>query len=597
MTSASPPPRGLTLEALAQAKKLPVDFLMSLGIQTDLWTGKARVRIPYMDDHGTIQSIRYRLALDGDMRFAWRKDDHVLLYGLPRLRAAVALGWVLIVEGESDCWTAWHHGLPAVGIPGKSTWRPEWATFFTRPGLEVVLWCEPDAPGLVAEIARDIADLRVIIPPADLKDLSDAHVRGERVSDFVAALRKGAQLASAFLEGIAAEGRAAAGAEALEAGRALLEDPDLLERVAEILKESGLAGDPKNAKVLYLDITSRLLRRPVNRLIEGPSGSGKNYLLDHVLRLFPDEAYYRLTAASERAFVFTAEDFQHRIVVIDESAGLHQDGIGATIMRNLAWGKGISYEVVEKIDGEMQTRRIDKLGPTGLITTTVRTIDAEMQTRLLTITIPDTPEFTKLVIEEIGRQMAAGPAKVDVGAFVAAQRWLGITGVREVIVPYGPALSALAYAGSVRMRRDFQQLATTIETSALLHQLQRERDEEGRILASPADYRIAYDLAAESLREAAGGLTLAQTEAVSIVEALCASKGPEEGVSRAKIAAALNLDPSAVTLRLRKPLHLGIIVNLETVKGKPARYRPGSGIPESVPVIPTPEELFKDAYV
>ena len=126
----------------------------------------------------------------------------------------------------------------------------------------------------------------------------------------------------------------------MEAGRALLEDPDLLERVAEILKESGLAGDPKNAKVLYLDITSRLMRRPVNRLIEGPSGSGKNYLLDHVLRLFPDEAYYRLTAASERAFVFTAEDFQHRIVVIDESAGLHQDGIGATIMRNLAWGKG-----------------------------------------------------------------------------------------------------------------------------------------------------------------------------------------------------------------------------------------------------------------
>jgi len=29
---------------------------------------------------------------------------------------------LLIVEGESDCWTAWSHGFAALGIPGGDSW-------------------------------------------------------------------------------------------------------------------------------------------------------------------------------------------------------------------------------------------------------------------------------------------------------------------------------------------------------------------------------------------------------------------------------------------------------------------------------------------
>ena len=161
---------GLTLEALAEAKKLPVELLQKHGCYNQKRNGVPAVAIPYSNEIGEIQAIRYRQSLRGPNRFRWRGDDHVMLYGLALLDDIRKQGWVLLVEGESDCWTAWHYGLPALGIPGKTTWRSEWAAYFA--GLEVYLWVEPDAKDLVVRIAKDFPKLMVIFAPAD-KDGDD----------------------------------------------------------------------------------------------------------------------------------------------------------------------------------------------------------------------------------------------------------------------------------------------------------------------------------------------------------------------------------------------------------------------------------------
>lgn len=132
-TDADPDGVGLTLADLAAAKNLPVEFLQSLGCATDRGPS---VRIPYYDIDGNLASCRSRLAITGD-RFRWRNGDHPLLYGLWRLADARAAGWVLLVEGETDCWTLWQQGIPALGIPGKTSWRSEWADFVR--GLDAYL--------------------------------------------------------------------------------------------------------------------------------------------------------------------------------------------------------------------------------------------------------------------------------------------------------------------------------------------------------------------------------------------------------------------------------------------------------------------------
>lgn len=155
---------GLTLPELATAKRLPEGFLRQLGLRDVRRHGRPAAAIPYLAEDGTEATLRYRLSLVGDSRFRWQPGARVMPYGLQRLPEARRAGWMLLVEGESDCWTCWHHRLPALGIPGKSTWRPEWREHLV--GLTVYLWQEPDAADLVEQIARDLPDVRVIAAPS-----------------------------------------------------------------------------------------------------------------------------------------------------------------------------------------------------------------------------------------------------------------------------------------------------------------------------------------------------------------------------------------------------------------------------------------------
>ena len=103
-----------------------------------------------------------------------------------------------------------------------------------------------------------------------------------------------------------------------EGAKEMIEHPDPMTLVERAIIESGYAGDPSPCMLAYIAVTSRLLERPLNVQFLAQSASGKNFTLDTALRLFPPEAYYKLSASSPRALVYTGEDFRHRTVVLEE---------------------------------------------------------------------------------------------------------------------------------------------------------------------------------------------------------------------------------------------------------------------------------------
>jgi putative DNA primase/helicase len=105
----------IDLEALARDKALPVAFLESLGC-SNLPAGG--VVVPYLDETARTVATRLRYALKAGDGSRWQKGAKPCPYGLDRLEATKAGGWCVLVEGESDAWTLWHHGFPALGIPG-----------------------------------------------------------------------------------------------------------------------------------------------------------------------------------------------------------------------------------------------------------------------------------------------------------------------------------------------------------------------------------------------------------------------------------------------------------------------------------------------
>jgi putative DNA primase/helicase len=140
-----------TLEAYSEKKKLPIEWLREQGLSDVHYAGKPAVRIVYFKGDGTEGAVRFRLALEkaedgADNRFRWRKSSKPLLYGLWRLGQARDTGYAVLVEGESDAQTLWYHGFPALGIPGATNWRNEWAS--ELEGIEkVYAVIEPDHGG------------------------------------------------------------------------------------------------------------------------------------------------------------------------------------------------------------------------------------------------------------------------------------------------------------------------------------------------------------------------------------------------------------------------------------------------------------------
>src|SRR5262249_27654057 len=108
---------GLTLEEYARGKGLPIDFLKSLGVSPGTYDSKPALRMAYLGASGKEPAVRFRIALYGD-RFRSEPGSKVCLYGQQRLAEAHRAGYVVLVEGESDCHTLWYHGIPALGLPG-----------------------------------------------------------------------------------------------------------------------------------------------------------------------------------------------------------------------------------------------------------------------------------------------------------------------------------------------------------------------------------------------------------------------------------------------------------------------------------------------
>jgi putative DNA primase/helicase len=145
---------GCTLKAYAASKNLPVKFLTSDDVALEDGTcyvkevGKEvpAVEIPYADRDGELLTNRYRIAVGGADKFRWEKGSTTTLYGLHKLEEAEKAGYVMLVEGESDCHVAWYRDLPAVGVPGVDNWREGWALHLDGiPKIFVVV--EPDEAG------------------------------------------------------------------------------------------------------------------------------------------------------------------------------------------------------------------------------------------------------------------------------------------------------------------------------------------------------------------------------------------------------------------------------------------------------------------
>jgi len=356
-----------------------------------------------------------------------------------------------------------------------------------------------------------------------------------------------------------------------------------------MLGSRGVVGEDRFATVTYLCLTSRVLGRPVSLAAKGPSSAGKSYVVQEVVKFFPESAYYALSGMSEHALAYSTEPLRHRFLIVYEAAGLEGD-FASYLMRSMLSEGCIRYETVMKAKGGgMQPLLIEREGPTGLIvTTTAVSLHPENETRLLSVTANDTREQTAAIILMLACE--DGRASDDnLREWCQLQTWIDEQDNR-VHIPFAPALAKNVPPVATRLRRDFATVLNLVKSHAILHQKTRDRDASGRIMATLDDYAAVRELIADLVADEVGATVPATVIATVTAVAELQTKHAG-GVNYVQLGERLGLDKSAASRRARVAVSRGYLKNLETRPYQPAKLVSGEPLPSAVVILPTVETL------
>lgn len=381
-----------------------------------------------------------------------------------------------------------------------------------------------------------------------------------------------------------------------EVARPIIDGADIFALAAEAMARRGYAGEPAHVELLYAIFTSRLLERPMCAFLKAPSSSGKSWLLNRTLELFPPEAYEIKSGFTPKAIAYGRSDLSHRVLAIQESSGL-QGREGNMLVRTLISEGLIRWEVAGREQDGFATREVVRPGPIAFVmTTTHNVLHGEDETRALSIQVDDTTAHTRRVLDSIaGRYSGAADKVVNLVPWHAYQRWLA-AGPYDVAIPFAGAIAQHYWAQANRSKRDFEQVLTAIGASALMHQAQRETDGCGRVIATVDDYAMARRFLLAVLGEASGAAVPASVRETYQAVFNCAvdlATSPDVMTwpNLTQLAAKLGVDKAAASRRVAKAKELGLLVDQRERRGFPSRIALAAQLPEDTDVLPGVERI------
>lgn len=148
--------RGFSLDT---AKALKIGYV-SDPLPGD-YSFKDRIAIPYLTASGVV-SIKFRATEDSPKKYIYDPGQIHRIYN----PEALVTGYdIVITEGELDCISFLEADIPAVALPGASSWKKCWWRIFKN--RNVTVFCDGDQAGreMGSKLAEVIYGARIIEAP------------------------------------------------------------------------------------------------------------------------------------------------------------------------------------------------------------------------------------------------------------------------------------------------------------------------------------------------------------------------------------------------------------------------------------------------
>ncbi|MFO0322308.1 MAG: toprim domain-containing protein [Bacteroidota bacterium] len=279
----------------------------------------------------------------------------------------------------------------------------------------------------------------------------------------------------------------------------LAKDKNLIKTITEKLTQTGIIGEDENKTFLFVVGASHIQENPLNALIQGSSGSGKTNLLKGVFKIMPEESKKIYSRCSEKMLYNVPKYyFKNKLICFEDVDGLGEEAEYAwrELVSNGELISGVSYKD-EK--GNIGIKELTVYGPiTSIACTTKGAIYADNMSRLFLIAIDESKEQTQKINEYQAKEASGQINKQEQQqAIKQLQNYIRILAPYQV---HNPHATKLKLPEGIRdERRLYRLYLYFIDMITVLHQYQRKKTEQGKLIATKQDCQIAKDLMFECI--------------------------------------------------------------------------------------------------
>jgi hypothetical protein len=275
--------------------------------------------------------------------------------------------------------------------------------------------------------------------------------------------------------------------------------PQLLDELDRCLVACGIVGEQHNRLLLFFVAISFKTDQPLHALIQSGSSTGKSHLLKVIERCLPPPYAFPITRLSDKAFYhFNSADVTGKCLFLNDLSGLGKEALFG--LRELQSERTLIHALPQKSNyGVLQTKtKVIRSHFSSIAATTATQVYLDNSNRSILLHLDDSEQQTQLIIarqNQLFSDTYTQQLADDTTHFL--QNCISLLQPYKVVNPFAPAL-ILPSKINYRRRTNFQ-LLSLIQVITLFHQMQREKNEAGALIATASDVKIAIDLIVPSL--------------------------------------------------------------------------------------------------
>lgn len=284
-----------------------------------------------------------------------------------------------------------------------------------------------------------------------------------------------------------------------EAKQLLISD-NLFESLNELIGKAGIVGNEKSRLLLYLIASSYKFKYNLHAVVHSEDITIGSEFVTKIARLIPETEQYFIDITSSRTFRYYGNSkINDKLILIPDYSGVTSSKAINDLKRLQAKGQIISDAPTKGDNGEVVTNRTEVNGHSssiGACRNSKKYFEGEPRTVLVSMD-NSTEQMQRLMEYDCLDMMGQLDEKSEQYAKELLQYVIQNVHSFEVINPHAEALMLPINVKNARMLT--LQLNYFVSLIALFRQYQREKDKQGRVIATKEDIQTGVNLFLDAL--------------------------------------------------------------------------------------------------